>query len=211
MQIQLRAEGGGKPMTLVLTPGQRHEATARLRAVAGAGRGAAPRPRAAAAAPCAGREVHPLGDTRRSSMARTAVPARAANRADVVPPPGTLRQGEHRLVPGGCLALRERDRGEPLRARRAAIGAARRLELVAGAALALRPHPLLAHRREILEAPFQHICSSSDQDFYGEIGELPVVEGRFQLSPHWRRDCVAQTRRLLEFPEVQHAMGDSKG
>jgi glycosyltransferase involved in cell wall biosynthesis len=56
-----------------------------------------------------------------------------------------------------------------------------------------------------------HICSSSDQDFYGEIGELPVVEGRFQLSPHWRRDYVAQTRRLLEFPEVQHAMGDSKG
>ena len=34
------------------------------------------RPRAAAAVPCAGREVHPLGDTRRSSMARTAVPAR---------------------------------------------------------------------------------------------------------------------------------------
>jgi len=51
-----------------------------------------------------------------------------------------------------------------------------------------------------------HICSSSDQDFYGEIGELPVVEGRFQLSPHWRRDYVAETRRLLGFPEVQHAM-----
>src|SRR5215204_231547 len=51
-----------------------------------------------------------------------------------------------------------------------------------------------------------HICSSSDQDFYGEIGELPVVEGRFQLSPHWRRDYVAETRRLLDFPEVQHAM-----
>jgi transposase len=26
--VHLRAEGGGKPMTLVLTPGQRHEATA---------------------------------------------------------------------------------------------------------------------------------------------------------------------------------------
>jgi hypothetical protein len=34
---------------------------------------------------------------------RLSPPARAANRADVVPPPGTLRQGGHRLVPGVAL------------------------------------------------------------------------------------------------------------
>ena len=51
-----------------------------------------------------------------------------------------------------------------------------------------------------------HVSGSAAEDFYREIGELPVVEGRFQLSPHWRRDYAAETRRLLEFPEVQHAM-----
>jgi hypothetical protein len=56
-----------------------------------------------------------------------------------------------------------------------------------------------------------HISSRVEEDFYREVGELPVVEGCFHLSPHWRRDYVAETRRLLEFPEVQHAMGDSKG
>jgi hypothetical protein len=56
-----------------------------------------------------------------------------------------------------------------------------------------------------------HISGRVEEDFYREIGELPVVEGRFHLSPHWRRDYVAEIRRMLEFPEVQHAMGDSKG
>src|SRR5215211_7231821 len=56
-----------------------------------------------------------------------------------------------------------------------------------------------------------HMSGSGVEDFYGEVGKQPVVEGCFQLSPHWRRDYVAETRRLLEFLEVQHAMHDSKG
>jgi hypothetical protein len=55
-----------------------------------------------------------------------------------------------------------------------------------------------------------HVSGSAAEDFYGEIGKRPVVEGRFHLSPHWRRDYVAETRRLLDFPEVQHTMHDSK-
>jgi glycosyltransferase involved in cell wall biosynthesis len=51
-----------------------------------------------------------------------------------------------------------------------------------------------------------HMSGSGVEDFYREVGKLPVVEGRFHLSPHWRRDYVAETRRLLEYPEVQHAM-----
>jgi glycosyltransferase involved in cell wall biosynthesis len=51
-----------------------------------------------------------------------------------------------------------------------------------------------------------HMSGSGVEDFYREVGKLPVVEGRFHLSPHWRRDYVAETRRLLDFPEVQHAM-----
>jgi hypothetical protein len=51
-----------------------------------------------------------------------------------------------------------------------------------------------------------HMPGSGVEDFYREVGKQPVVEGRFQLSPHWRRDYAAETRRLLEFLEVQHAM-----
>lgn len=51
-----------------------------------------------------------------------------------------------------------------------------------------------------------HVSGSGVEDFYGEVGKLPVVEGRFHLAPHWRRDYVAETRRLLDFLEVQHAM-----
>ena len=51
-----------------------------------------------------------------------------------------------------------------------------------------------------------HMSGRGVEDFYREVGKLPVVEGRFHLSPHWRRDYVAETRRLLDFPEVQHAM-----
>jgi glycosyltransferase involved in cell wall biosynthesis len=51
-----------------------------------------------------------------------------------------------------------------------------------------------------------HMSGSGVEDFYREVGKLPVVEGRFHLSPHWRRDYVAETRRLLEYPEAQHAM-----
>jgi hypothetical protein len=140
-------------------------------------------------------------------MARTAVPARAANRADVVPPPGTLRQGEHRLVPGGCLALRGRDRGEPLRARRAAIGAARRLEHVAGAALALRPHPLLAPLREVLEAPFH------ERPVYarGRPGPRPqrrpgLLHGpavRSAISRHYRASKDKPRRDVVEHAQHQ--------
>ena len=44
-----------------------------------------------------------------------------------------------------------------------------------------------------------HVSGSVDKDFYyKEIGMLPVVEGRFHLSPHWRRDYVAETHRMLE-------------
>jgi Sec-independent protein translocase protein TatA len=43
-----------------------------------------------------------------------------------------------------------------------------------------------------------HVSGSGVENFYGEIGKLPVVEGRFHLFPHWRRDYVAETRRMLE-------------
>jgi hypothetical protein len=36
------------------------------------------------------------------------------------------------------------------------------------------------------------------EDFYREMGKLPVVEAPFHLSPHWRRDYVRETRRMLE-------------
>jgi Glycosyl transferase family 2 len=51
-----------------------------------------------------------------------------------------------------------------------------------------------------------HMSGSGVEDFYREVGKLPVVEGRFHLSPNRRRDYVAETRRLLDFLEVQHAM-----
>jgi glycosyltransferase involved in cell wall biosynthesis len=51
-----------------------------------------------------------------------------------------------------------------------------------------------------------HVSGSTAENFYREIGKLPVVEGRFHLFPHWRRDYVAETRRLLDFLEAQHAM-----
>jgi glycosyltransferase involved in cell wall biosynthesis len=43
-----------------------------------------------------------------------------------------------------------------------------------------------------------HGSSRGVEDFYREVGEMPVVEGRFHLSPHWRRDYVAEARRMLE-------------
>jgi glycosyltransferase involved in cell wall biosynthesis/Sec-independent protein translocase protein TatA len=43
-----------------------------------------------------------------------------------------------------------------------------------------------------------HMSGSGVEDFYREVGILPVVEGRFHLFPHWRRDYVAETRRMLE-------------
>jgi hypothetical protein len=51
-----------------------------------------------------------------------------------------------------------------------------------------------------------HMSGSGVEEFYGEVGKLPVVEGRYQLSAHWRKDYVAETRRVLEFLEVQHAL-----
>jgi glycosyltransferase involved in cell wall biosynthesis len=56
-----------------------------------------------------------------------------------------------------------------------------------------------------------HMSGSGVEDFYREVGKLPIVEGRFHLSPHWRRDYLGETRRLLDYLEVQHAMHDSKG
>jgi glycosyltransferase involved in cell wall biosynthesis len=43
-----------------------------------------------------------------------------------------------------------------------------------------------------------HMSGSGVEDFYGEVGKLPVVEGSFHLSPHWRRDYIAETRQMLE-------------
>ncbi|HUZ00003.1 MAG TPA: glycosyltransferase [Thermomicrobiaceae bacterium] len=42
-----------------------------------------------------------------------------------------------------------------------------------------------------------HLSGRSDDRFYQEIGERPVVAGRFALRPHWRTDYVAATRPLL--------------
>jgi glycosyltransferase involved in cell wall biosynthesis len=43
-----------------------------------------------------------------------------------------------------------------------------------------------------------HMSGSAAKDFYRELGKRPVVEGRFRLSPHWRRNYVAETRRMLD-------------
>jgi glycosyltransferase involved in cell wall biosynthesis len=56
-----------------------------------------------------------------------------------------------------------------------------------------------------------HMSGSGVENFYREVGKLPVAEACYHLSPHWRRDYVAETRRLLEFLEVQHAIHDSRG
>ena len=56
-----------------------------------------------------------------------------------------------------------------------------------------------------------HMSGSGVEDFYGEVGKQPVVEACFQLSPHWRTDYLAETRRLLDSLEVQQSMHDSKG
>jgi glycosyltransferase involved in cell wall biosynthesis len=53
-----------------------------------------------------------------------------------------------------------------------------------------------------------HMSGSGVEDFYREVGKQPVVEGCIHLSPHWRKDYVAETRRLLDFLEVQQAMHD---
>jgi glycosyltransferase involved in cell wall biosynthesis len=42
-----------------------------------------------------------------------------------------------------------------------------------------------------------HMSGSGAEDFYVEVGKLPVVEACFHLSPRWRRDYEAETRRLL--------------
>jgi glycosyltransferase involved in cell wall biosynthesis len=43
-----------------------------------------------------------------------------------------------------------------------------------------------------------HLSSRSETDkFYREVGELPKEKGRFHLTPHWRTDYEAETRRLL--------------
>jgi glycosyltransferase involved in cell wall biosynthesis len=51
-----------------------------------------------------------------------------------------------------------------------------------------------------------HMSGSGEEDFYGEVGKQPVVEACFHLSPRWRRDYEAETRRLLASPGVQHTM-----
>jgi hypothetical protein len=51
-----------------------------------------------------------------------------------------------------------------------------------------------------------HMSGSGVEEFYEVVGKLPVVEGRYQPSAHWRKDYVAETRRVLEFLEVQHAL-----
>jgi hypothetical protein len=50
------------------------------------------------------------------------------------------------------------------------------------------------------------MSGSGVEEFYEVVGKLPVVEGRYQPSAHWRKDYVAETRRVLEFLEVQHAL-----
>jgi hypothetical protein len=42
-----------------------------------------------------------------------------------------------------------------------------------------------------------HLSSRSNEDFYDEIGRMPITPGRFHLTPHWGRDYVAETRSLL--------------
>jgi hypothetical protein len=43
-----------------------------------------------------------------------------------------------------------------------------------------------------------HISSQADENFYQEIGMLPVKVGRFRLVPHWRKDYEGEMRRTLE-------------
>ena len=47
-----------------------------------------------------------------------------------------------------------------------------------------------------------HVSARTDEGYYREVGMLPVVEGRYRLSPHWQRYYVAETRRMLESEEA---------
>ncbi len=40
-------------------------------------------------------------------------------------------------------------------------------------------------------------------DFYRQVGSLPVAAGTFTLRPHWREDYVALTRRALPTPAAR--------
>jgi glycosyltransferase involved in cell wall biosynthesis len=39
-----------------------------------------------------------------------------------------------------------------------------------------------------------HLSGVPGDEFYATIGERPIVEGEFQLAPHWQQDYVALTR-----------------
>jgi glycosyltransferase involved in cell wall biosynthesis len=45
-----------------------------------------------------------------------------------------------------------------------------------------------------------HLSGRGDSNFYKEIGERPVVAGRFVLNPHWRMDYAEATRQFLALP-----------
>ena len=45
-----------------------------------------------------------------------------------------------------------------------------------------------------------HVSVGGSEENYRVIGERPVAPGRFHLSPAWRSDYVADTRRLLDEP-----------
>lgn len=43
-----------------------------------------------------------------------------------------------------------------------------------------------------------HVSGRQDEGYYHEIGSMPIDEGKFFLTPHWRVDYAAEIRRLLE-------------
>jgi hypothetical protein len=43
-----------------------------------------------------------------------------------------------------------------------------------------------------------HMCSRATDEWYRELGMLPVQQGRFHLFPHWRKDYVADIARWLD-------------
>jgi glycosyltransferase involved in cell wall biosynthesis len=47
-----------------------------------------------------------------------------------------------------------------------------------------------------------HVSSRANEGFYQEIGKLPIENACFHLSPNWRTDYEAATRRMLNDAQV---------
>ncbi len=48
-----------------------------------------------------------------------------------------------------------------------------------------------------------HLSGVVGDTYYAALGKLPIVEGEFQLNPHWERDYVALTRLHASVNKIQ--------